>query len=373
MSKVRAQMQTACSSPRAVDSPAHLIARDATSEEVLGWDELVSRFANHQIYHLQCWIKLIESFSGARPLYIVLERDGDLVACLPGFLVRIGLLRIFASPLEGWQTEYMGPVFNPDQVSTRELFSALTPFLERRYGIHHMELVCRDIDPEEMRVLGFESKLIPSFLTRLYPGDEAKTLKSFPHSTRNHLRKAIKLGLSAIVETNVSFVDDLYAQMQQVFIQKGYVVPFKKNRVEEGFRRLVPEGKALAISISLPGESRRIATGMFLIYKTELSLWHWAHLKEYGSYCPIELLTWTAIQEAMQSGCTCFDVGGGRGRQKFSAEQYENVYRCIRSRYRWLIQLRSLAKKLYRWQQSLRGRIRQRMKLKRTAVENANS
>jgi len=356
---------------RAGDRPTGLVVRAATPKEEWEWDTLVSRFANHQLFHLQAWIKLIESFSGAKPLYTVFVRGSDIVACLPGFLVRLGPLRIFGSPLEGWQTDHMGPVFDPAQITTHELFAALIPFLEQRYGIHHMELLCKDIDPEAARALGIESTPIPAFRVKLFPGDAAKALKALPSNTRNHLRKAQKLKLTATFETELDFVDDLYAQMQMVFTRRGYSIPFGKKRVAEGFRRLVPEGKALAISVALPDERKRIATGIFLIHGDELILWHWAHLKEHGASCPIELLTWTAMQRAMQAGCTSFEVGGN-GWKKFGGERQDLIYRCIRSRYQWLRQLRTLARDVYRWQQSLRGRLAKQIQAKRQIQEDPN-
>src|SRR5690606_985008 len=83
--------------------------REATSREATEWDSIVKRFPNHRITHLTPWINSLVDAGIGKPLLLVTERDGDIVACTPGLLTRLGPLRLFGSPLPGWQTLGMGP------------------------------------------------------------------------------------------------------------------------------------------------------------------------------------------------------------------------------------------------------------------------
>jgi CelD/BcsL family acetyltransferase involved in cellulose biosynthesis len=338
-----------------------VIARDASAAERERWDELVGRFANHRVCHTRAWIDSLEACGFGTPLYLVFEKDGDLVGCLPGLVKRVGPFRLFGSPLPGWQTISMGPAFDPGRLSTAELFGALIPHLEKRHGIHHVEVLGRDLDPEAMRALGFGGRPFPTQRVPLYPGDEAKTLKGLKDSARRNIRRAAKLGLIARFEEDEAFVDEHYEQLREVFIRGGNVIPFSRRRVLECFRHLQAAGRLAAISVYLPDNGRNIATGMFTIEGRELILWMWAHRTEARWHRPTEFMTWTVIQRALAAGCESFDLMGvGDFKSKFGGGAESTEHRWARSRYQWMSSLRVAAERAYRWQQGVRGRLLQK-------------
>ena len=127
---------------------------------------------------------------GAEPVFIVFEKGHDLVGCLPGLVSRIGPVRIFGSPLAGWQTGTMGPVFDKDRISTDEMLSLAIPLLERRFNIHHVEMVSSDLDHDVMRALGFRPEPVPTMRAPLFPGNEARAMKQLKDSARRNIRRA---------------------------------------------------------------------------------------------------------------------------------------------------------------------------------------
>src|SRR5207247_3904112 len=84
-------------------------AREARLDEIVNWDRLVTRYANARVVHQIGWLRSVAAAEGADPIFIVFEKGHDLVGCLPGLVSRIGPVRIFGSPLVGWQTGTMGP------------------------------------------------------------------------------------------------------------------------------------------------------------------------------------------------------------------------------------------------------------------------
>ncbi|MGI9108046.1 MAG: GNAT family N-acetyltransferase [Pyrinomonadaceae bacterium] len=336
----------------------HVIIREASAEELLRWDDLVTRFDNCRVVHKLAWMRSLENCVKGRPLYLVYEKSGEIVGCLPGFLVNVGPLRLFGSPLPGWQTLSMGPVFDERRLSTQEMIPALVTFLERRHGVHHIELLTGGLDQQVMESMSFQIKPSPTYRARLYPGDEARTMKALKDSARRNVRRAEKLGLVVKFEDGEEFVDEHYDQLEEVYTRGGNIIPFDKKRALEFFRQMKVGGNLLAISVHLPDGGPCIATGTFTVEGKELLLWMWAHRTEHRWYRPTELMTWTVMRKAMEAGCDTLDfMGRGDFKAKFGAELDVNKYRWVRSRYKWLYRVRVAAEKSYRWQQSLRGRI----------------
>ena len=334
-----------------------LSIREATPEELGNWDAIVRRFPNHRLPHTRAWIDALATSGCGRPLYLVLEKDEGLVGCFPGLLVNVGRWRLFGSPLAGWQTVSLGPAFDPERFSTAEFAAAVVPYLEGEHDVDHIELLHLGLDGDAMRAAGFEGEAVFTYRASLFPGDEARTFKQLKDSARRNVKRAGRLGLTVRFEDDERFVDEHYAQVQEVYRRGGYTVPFTKQRVLEFFRRLKESGNLIAVSVYLPGGRINIATGMFAIEGKELLLWMWAHRGHYRWYRPTELMTWAVMQRAVQLGCETFDfMGGGPFKTKFGAEPDRIKIRWLRGRHRWLMKARKLAKTVYYWQQGARGR-----------------
>jgi CelD/BcsL family acetyltransferase involved in cellulose biosynthesis len=340
-----------------------VLVREAGALELTGWDELVAGFENCRVVHKLGWMRSLEACVKGKPLYLVFEKGGVVVGCLPGFLVNVGPLRLFGSPLPGWQTLSMGPLFDRSSLSAREMVPALVAYLEKRYGVHHIELLTDALDEEVMGGLGFQCKPTATFVAPMSPNDEARTMKRLKESARRNVKRAMKLGLVVRFEEDESFVDEHYDQLVEVYARGGNAIPFTKKRAVEFFRHMKESGNLLAVSVHLPDGGPCIATGTFTVDGTELLLWMWAHRTRYRWYRPTELMTWTVMQRAMELGCDHVDfMGRGDFKAKFGAELGVSKYRWVRSRYRWLLRARMLAERGYRWQQALRGRrVRQRL------------
>jgi GNAT acetyltransferase-like protein len=304
------------------------------------------------------WVRSLEDSGLGRARFLLFERAGEVVGCLPGLLSEVGPFRLFGSPPPASQSVSMGPVFNPDRISSAELLEPLIPFLEQELGVHHSEIMSPDLDPASMLALGFRGESWPTYKVALYPGDEGRALRSLKESARRNVNRAIKLGLDVRFESEENFVNEHFEQIKEVYIRGGHAVNFGRRRVLECFRRLRDAGNLVAVSVYLPEQPICIASGMFTIEGSELLLWTWAHRAQYRWYRPTELMTWRVMQRAMQAGCTSFDLMGlGDFKTKFGAELDSRKYRWIRSRYRWLTGIRDLAAKGLQWQHTLRGRV----------------
>lgn len=335
-----------------------LTVREATLVELLKWDDMVTAFDNYRVCHKRAWMRSLEASIKAQPLFLIFEKSGEVVGCLPGFLTSIGPLRLFGSPLQGWQTVGMGPVFDANKTSTQELIARLVPFLEKEYGVHHVEMISSTLAPDALMNLHFRNEELPTYRARLYPGDENRAMRAMKESARRNVKRGMKLGLEVRFEDDESFVDEHYDQLREVFARGGNMVPFGKKRALEFFRHMKSSGNLIAVSVYLPNGGANIATGMFTVEGKELLLWMWTHRTQYRWYRPTELMTWTVMRKAMDMGCETFDfMGRGDFKAKFGAELDTTKQRWTWSRYQWLAATRTVASRGYKWQQSVRGRM----------------
>ena len=335
-----------------------VVVRDATASEREAWDSLIALFPGWRVSHTRAWLDSLESIGLGRALYIVFERGGDVVGCLPGMQTRVGLLKLFGSPLPGWQTVSMGPVFDASRISAAELMREVVPFLEGRYGIHHIELMSSSLGREAMEAAGFRGSPAPSFVVPLYPGDPARVMRGMKDSARRNVKRAIRLGLTVREENDADFVREHFDQIREVFTRRGFAVPFGARRVEAYVDYMRAAGRLVALSVYLPDGRTCIATATFTIAGDEMVLWMWTHRTEHRWFRPTELMTWTAMQRAMEAGCTSLDfMGRGDFKAQLGAAPDESKIRWVRSRYAWLGAARNAAERAYRVQQSIRGRI----------------
>jgi GNAT acetyltransferase-like protein len=348
-----------------------VVIREATPEERLSWDELVGRFDNHRVLHQLAWLHSLEaSCVRGKLLLLVYQRDDEIVGCIPGFLVTVGFLRMFGSPLPGWQTVSMGPVFDPERISTEELMVPLISFLVKNHDVQHIEVITSNVDQKVMENLRFTRKASPSYCVPLYPGDENRVMKAFKDSARRNVKRAKKLGLVVKFEHDEAFLDEHYDQLVEVYHRGGNMIPFSKKRALEFFRHMKASGNLVAVSVSLPDGGPCIATGTFTIEGRELLLWMWAHRTRFRWYRPTELMTWTVMQKAMEAGCDTLDLmGRGEFKPKLGAVLNEDRSCWIWSRYQFLTKIRLLAGKTYKWQQGFRGRRARRVLFNQLAAE----
>ena len=339
-----------------VESGTGVTVREAQAADLEHWDDLVRRFPNHRVVHTRAWVESLEAAGLGRPLYLLFEKDGEVVGCLPGLLATVCGLKLFGSPLPGWQTVSMGPAFDPARLSTAELLGGLLPVLERDHRVSYIELLHNDLDPAVMEGFGFRGRPVFTYRAPLSPGNEQRMLRVMKDSVRRNVRRAERLGLVARFEEDEAFVAEHYRQLREVYVRGGQVIPFSERRMQECFRRMKASGNLLAAAVYLPGGRISIATGIFLIEGRELLLWSWAHHAKYRWYRPTELMTWMVMQRAMAAGCETFDLmGRGDFKAKFGAAPDLTKWRWMRSRPRWLMHARVAAEAAFRCQQSVRG------------------
>ncbi|HKE89586.1 MAG TPA: GNAT family N-acetyltransferase [Gemmatimonadales bacterium] len=364
---MRDRARSAVAPPQVLDG--ELVLREATPAEIDCWDALIRQFPDHRVVHTRSWLQSLEASRLGTARYIVAERQGRIVACLPGLIAKLGPLKLFGSPLPGWQTVGMGPLFDAAVVDAAELSRRLIPFLRKRFGVHHVEIMTDRLPAEAMQAAGFRGEPFHTFRTDLKPGDKERTFKGFKDSARRNVKRAERLGLIVRFEDDDRFTAEHFDQIKEVFERGGNALPFRRERVEAYVQAMREAGALAGVSVYLPDGTTNIATGTFTIYGNELLLWMWTHRTAYRWFRPTELMTWAVMQRAMQAGCTSMDLAGrGDFKAKLGAIPDSSRTRWVWSRYGWLFAVRGVAGRVYRWQQRMRGLVRSALRPKLVPV-----
>src|SRR5262245_51580635 len=82
------------------------------------WDELLPRFADRTVYHTSACLRALGVAHHLTPHLVRADMHGRCVALWPCFELRKGPFTILGSPLPGWSTAYLGPLFALDDGAT---------------------------------------------------------------------------------------------------------------------------------------------------------------------------------------------------------------------------------------------------------------
>lgn len=276
------------------------------------WDAVARGYRSKYLFHERCWLRFLEQSQRATVrARKLLGDDGSALGYLCAAEVRKGPFRLLGSPLQGWTTNFMGPLV--DDVDVESLLAALDRCC-RDLGVDYFELSNPALPAAAMRAAGYELDADMTFLVPI--DDEEAMWGRLKSECRNRVRRGTKNGLCVEPTTDPAFVGEYYAQLQDVFLRQGRVPTYGRERVQALWDCLMPEGKLLALRVR-HGE-RLVATGLFP--HDERAIYFWggaAWTRDYSLY-PNELLHWTAMRVALERGIPQYNMcGGGSFKPKF--------------------------------------------------------
>ena len=328
-----------------LNSATGVTIEELTVNDEATWDQSVRAFDNHRVVHTSAWNASLRSSGFGEPICLVMKRDGETVAAFPGLISKIGHLRIFGSPRAGWQTVSMGPAFDPARITTRDVIATAMSYLEQKHSVTHMELMHQQLDSDDMAALGFQEELVPTYRAPMVPNDEEATFGALNPVTRRNVRRAERLGLHVRFEDSDEFAREHFDQVREVYLRRGTAPPFGERRIRECISHMRSSGNLISVSVLLPDSDVSVASGIFLVEGDELALWTWAHRSHYRWYRATELMTWTAMRQAIDEGCNHFEMmGRGEFKTKFGATLDTTKKRFLRSRMSWLPMARNVVR-----------------------------
>jgi hypothetical protein len=328
------------------NSQAYTVAEASIDE----WEPLLGELPCSSVFHTSPWFRVIESVHGATVrLPYALDDEGRCAAVWPVFVMRKGPLRILGSPVPGWSTAYLGPLF-ATQCEVGKALDALLNHDLLRQGSYFSCKALNQGHAIDLGPYGFEeTERLETYCLDLTQPEEA-LWSNLKGECRTQIRKARNLGLEIRRETDASFIDEYWVMSQETFAVCQIKPTFSRPFVETMWRELHSSGRVCALSAFLKGE--RIAMLMLPFDRQTMYYWGGASFVRHRGIPAHNLLHWEAIRHAQQLGLRCYDfvsTAGGAGRFKKTfgprvvhvATHWERtssaVIRALKNGYQWYL------------------------------------
>ncbi|MFC1966399.1 hypothetical protein ACFLWI_05585, partial [Chloroflexota bacterium] len=193
------------------------------------WDEAISHFDTKFLFHQSSWLNFLEETQPGKAIKFRITNNGQVEGYFAGLLLKKGPFRILGSPLVGWTTNYMGPIVNKG--FDLERFLKALDDMCRQWRIHHIELLNPFLSPDIMRKMGFSVSEGSTFIVSLSPDEEQMWKKLKKKSCRYPINKARREGIIVEENTDSSFIDEYYRELEEVFAKQHLVPTYPIDRV----------------------------------------------------------------------------------------------------------------------------------------------
>lgn len=273
------------------------------------WDALVDQSDLATVYHRSAWLHTIAPDTGGRIHRLVLESNGTPLALWPIGLLRKGPLRVGGSPLPGWNTAYLGPLFLP---ACQDKLAAVRTMMRARPIRRPAFLALRAMDTNlDLAPLGFrQTRRFETYeldLTR----DEQTLWDNLKSTCRTRIRKGEKNGLTIHEETDPGYLDDFWSMAVEVFAKSAKKPPFSRAMLERMESHLRPRNELIVTTARLGAE--RIATLIIPHDGRTAMYFAGGSRSERLDLAPNNLLHWKTILLCKQRGMHRYDFISNRG------------------------------------------------------------
>jgi SAM-dependent methyltransferase len=292
-----------------------------TPEETARWDEIVESCQDRQLFHRRAWLDYLAESRGVEIRFLAIRQGSEASGYLCGGLLTRGPFRILGSPLRGWGTNFMGPL-TAGAIDQPRLLQAVDAFA-RRQSLAMLEIEHPSLSARALEAAGFLVATDWTYIVRLTPDDETSMWQALSSTARNRIRKAMKAGLVCEDVSDISFVDDYYAQYSALMQRKHRIPPFPKTYPEILFEKLKRADLLFALRVR-DADGRVLATGLFPHDDRTMYFWSGASWEASHALCPNDYMHWQAMCLAAGRGLRFYNMSGhGRFKRKFGGELTE--------------------------------------------------
>jgi hypothetical protein len=333
-----------------------MISVERVELEEVPWSEL-DKAEDRVIFQTRPWLNFVVATQAAEPVVAVIKDNGTTVGYFTGAVVRKLGVKILGSPFKGWTTGYMG--FNLAAGAPRAPYlEAVADFAFRDLGCFHVELSDRFIRESDYASSSFVVRHKSNREIDLTQSED-RLFVNMTSACRRCVRKAEKNGLIIEEANDVSFAEDYYAQLQDVFAKQGLVPTYSRLRVVELIRNLHSTGNLLLLRVRDP-KGRCIASGIFPAFNATMYFWGGASWRQYQILRPNEALMWYAMRYWKAKGIRTFDMCGPADYKKKYGGYEISIPYLFKPRYSFLLSMRDMAERTFETGLAMRGKLRGR-------------
>lgn len=273
-------------------------------------------FDSSTIYHTTGWLQFLARTQAAEVIVEPFTIGGGT-----GYHVAARISKrpfhILGSPLPGWTTASMGPLFNVGEVDQKLLANDLMAF-GKRHRASMFETVNGSLDADVMRGAGWSEEPDGTFVVDL-PTTHDELWQTIRSTCRNRVRKARKNGLTVQIGADDQLVEDVWDRVDAVFRHQDLVVSYDRPRIQALYEELHPRGQVTGVRVLAP-DGHIAACGIFPYDSKCVYFWAGAARPEDRALVPNELMHWELMCHAIDLRLTRYDMcGAGDYKKKYGA------------------------------------------------------
>ena len=169
------------------------------------WGKILGTFEDRTIFQSPAWLAFVSKTQRAEPILARLRDESRTLGYFSGLIVKRFGLKILGSPLPGWTTSYMGMNLLPG-VSRRSALEALQRWAFEQLKCVHIEVMDRNLLPEDADGLGFEYRQFGGFEIDLSQSLD-QLLSNMTSDCRRCLRRGKESGMFVEEAYDAAFAD----------------------------------------------------------------------------------------------------------------------------------------------------------------------
>ena len=283
------------------------------------WDDFVMSSSEGTFGNLSGWSNIYAMYGYKSYSIYAIDNTGTIRGVLPLFLMRniIGRKFLISNPFLSY-----GGICADDENTIMNLIHKAQEIAVQNQ-VEYIEI--RQLAASVSDNLPAKTDFVTMFL-RLNTDEEYMWKNTLNPKVRNHIRKAIKSGLT--VDFGNDYFDDFYRVLSVNFRDLGTPLHSKAF-----FRKILEEFNNSS-GIVVAKYNEKVIAGMLYIHFKNVFYEPWAaSLREYNKLCPNYILYWETIKYACQNDFEYFDFGRstlGQGtlifKKQWGAEQIPLYY-----------------------------------------------
>jgi FemAB-related protein (PEP-CTERM system-associated) len=278
------------------DSPAGLRVRrldSADAAAVARWEAFVAVSPAATFFHRAAWQPLLREVFGHATYFLYAERDGAIEGILPLAQVKS---RLFGNALAALPFAVYGGVVT----ATTEAAAALEVEAERialELGVAHLEYRNLDVRHADWPA----QDLYVTFRKEILPEDEAN-MNAIPRKQRAMVRKSIKNGLRAEVDTNADRFFALYADN----VHRHGTPAMPKRWFDSLMRAFGADCDVLTV---VAADGTPVSSVLSFYFRDEILPYYAGDAVRARELAANDFKYWSLMCHARQRGCKLFDYG----------------------------------------------------------------
>jgi hypothetical protein len=315
------------------------------------WKHLDS-FADRTVFQTRAWLHFVAESQGATPVLAEVREGSDVVGYFTGLTFSKFGMKVLGSSFPGWTTPYIGFNLKPG-ASRRLALEALEKFAWDHLKCLHVEVSDPNFTFDDGEALGFKAEYYGSYRTDLTKSED-KLFNGMESACRRCVRKAEKCGVKIEEAHDLTFADEYYEQLKDVFAKQGLVPTYTVERVRSLVRNVAPSGNVLLIR-ARDADGKCIATGIYPGFNKIAEFWGNASFRSHQNLRPNEACHWYAIRYWKKRGAEVFDWGGeGTYKEKYGCTPHRVPW-FTKSKYQIVGTLRNEARNMFARKQKFLG------------------